>query len=176
MPIEFSVMGKPVPQGSMTAVKAGNYVTMRHQQGGALAVWRAAIRLQLEGVEPTNEPISLALNFRLKRPNAHFGLSGGRKYVKPQFVDAVPHSTPDLDKLVRAVMDALTGVLYFDDRQVYWLVARKVYSTIEGLDGKAQISTTFGMAPDEGNSASEGQGDLPSLWETGSRDSGSHST
>ena len=166
--IEWSVQGKPVPQGSMTAVKAGNYVTMRHQQGGALAVWRAAIRLQIGDMEPTHDPVALALNFRLKRPKAHLGLAHGKVFVKPAYVNDVPHSTPDLDKLVRAVMDALTGVLYYDDRQVYMVSARKVYSAIEGLDGKAHSYNAVGVETDAGDSPREGQGDMPSLWETGS--------
>lgn len=168
--IEFHVQGRPVPQGSMTAVRAGNYVTMRHQQGGALAVWRAAIRLQLEGVEPTRNPVELVLLFRLKRPKAHLGLSGGKVYVKPQFLYEVPHSTPDLDKLIRAVMDALTGVLYYDDRQVYRVLASKGYGAIEGLDGKAQIHDAVRLGKDARDSASQGQGRLSDLLETGSTD------
>ena len=33
----------------------------------------------------------------------------------------------DIDKLSRAVLDALTGVAYLDDRQVIQLEARKAY-------------------------------------------------
>lgn len=167
MQVEFHVIGHPVPQGSMTAVRAGKYVTMRHTQGGALAVWRASIRLQVADMEPTREPVALALNFKLKRPNTHFGLAHGKRYVKPDFRYAVPASTPDLDKLIRAVMDALTGVLYFDDKQVYSLAAQKVYSNIEGLDAKAQTPDAAGMGEQEKDSDSAGQGDMPSLWETG---------
>ena len=41
------------------------------------------------------------------------------------FTSACP---PDIDKLCRAVLDALTGVMYADDRQVVALSARKVCS------------------------------------------------
>jgi Holliday junction resolvase RusA-like endonuclease len=168
MQIEIHVPGKPVPQGSMTAVRAGNYVTMRHQQGGALAVWRAAIRLQCGDITPTRNPVYLALNFRLKRPRSHLGLSRGKVYVKPQYLYALPSSTPDLDKLVRAVMDSLTGVLYFDDSLVYMIVARKVYNAIEGLDAKA--SDAVGLESHPSDSDSSGQGDMQTLWETGRTD------
>jgi Holliday junction resolvase RusA-like endonuclease len=166
MLIEFHVNGHPVPQGSMTAVKAGaGYVTMRHTQGGALAVWRASIRLACGDTEPTREAVSLAMNFRLKRPKAHLGLQGGKVYVKPQYLYDVPASTPDLDKLIRAVMDALTGSLYLDDRQVAQIVARKVYSKIEGLDVKAE--TYSRLEQNEETSYPQGQGNMRSLWETG---------
>lgn len=39
---------------------------------------------------------------------------------------------PDLDKLVRAVGDALTGILYEDDSQVVLVRARKQYALSTG--------------------------------------------
>ena len=42
--------------------------------------------------------------------------------------------SPDLDKLVRSVLDALTGYAYIDDRQVGSLVASKEWT---GPDDKA---------------------------------------
>lgn len=45
----------------------------------------------------------------------------------------VPHcSTPDVDKLARAVLDALQGVAYHDDKQVTELEARKFYADVDG--------------------------------------------
>lgn len=59
-------------------------------------------------------PVSLVLIFLLPRSK--------RCAATSRF----PHVTrPDLDKLVRAVKDALTGVLYADDGQVQLLLAQK---------------------------------------------------
>jgi Holliday junction resolvase RusA-like endonuclease len=41
---------------------------------------------------------------------------------------------PDLDKLVRAILDSLTGVVWRDDAQVVDIVARKVYAETPGVD------------------------------------------
>jgi Holliday junction resolvase RusA-like endonuclease len=41
---------------------------------------------------------------------------------------------PDLDKLVRAVLDALTGIAYLDDKQVVAINARR---TLLGPDALA---------------------------------------
>lgn len=41
---------------------------------------------------------------------------------------------PDLDKIVRAVLDACTGVVWRDDAQVYWVEAEKVYGPRPGVD------------------------------------------
>jgi Holliday junction resolvase RusA-like endonuclease len=38
-----------------------------------------------------------------------------------------------LDKLIRAVLDALTGIAYIDDGQVVEITASKIYSQYAGL-------------------------------------------
>lgn len=45
-----------------------------------------------------------------------------------------PAVKPDIDKLLRAVFDSLTGVAYEDDGQVVSLVSRKEYGTPERLE------------------------------------------
>jgi len=44
-----------------------------------------------------------------------------------------PFKRPDIDKLARAVLDALTGVAYEDDEQVVKLVASKEYTDNPGV-------------------------------------------
>jgi Holliday junction resolvase RusA-like endonuclease len=45
----------------------------------------------------------------------------------------VPHCTvPDVDKLARAVLDALQGVAYHDDKQVTELITGKYYAEVDG--------------------------------------------
>lgn len=45
----------------------------------------------------------------------------------------LPAKKPDLDNVIKAVLDALNGVAYRDDSQVCWLFARKVYGSNEGV-------------------------------------------
>ena len=42
---------------------------------------------------------------------------------------------PDLDKLTRAVIDAMTGIMYDDDCQVIHILAKKQYVDFEKLEG-----------------------------------------
>ena len=50
-------------------------------------------------------------------------------FVRPRGCKrAVPCVRPDVDKLDRALLDALTGVAYDDDGQVIGMSSRKVYS------------------------------------------------
>ena len=54
---------------------------------------------------------------------------------KPKTVKrAYPTVAPDLDKLVRAVLDALTGICYLDDSQVTDIRASKVYGSSTGVE------------------------------------------
>jgi Holliday junction resolvase RusA-like endonuclease len=57
------------------------------------------------------------------RPAGHYGKRG----LLPRFEDAWPDRRPDIDKLSRALMDALTMIVYRDDGQVVMLDATKRY-------------------------------------------------
>ena len=128
----FSVEMRPVPQGSMTA--SYNRVTgishVHHVQGSALALWRAAIREEARkaGVQKSYAPIIVTIDFGMTRPKAHMQLRGGKYVPKQKYADAIPALMPDIDKLARAVLDALTGVAYNDDAQVVGLHCTKVYA------------------------------------------------
>lgn len=67
--------------------------------------------------------MELALFFRFPRPRSHF-LKSGLRPNAPGYVTR----TPDIDKLARAALDALTGVAFLDDKQVAVLRASKEYS------------------------------------------------
>lgn len=44
---------------------------------------------------------------------------------------------PDVDNIAKSVMDALNGVAYDDDKQIIWLVIRKMY-------GEPRVEVTIG--------------------------------
>jgi Holliday junction resolvase RusA-like endonuclease len=103
---------------------------VHHVQGAALAQWRASIRLAARnaGAVILTAPVFISISFGCVRPQAQTRLLGGKRIPLPKYINARPAVAPDLDKLVRAVLDALTGVCYEDDAQVVSLGARKVYS------------------------------------------------
>ncbi len=45
-----------------------------------------------------------------------------------------PIKKPDIDNIVKAVLDGINGIVYLDDKQVVDLHLTKVYSTKEGID------------------------------------------
>jgi len=69
----------------------------------------------------------------MQRPKHHLQLRAGKYVPKPKYVDVMPAMMPDIDKLVRAVMDSLSGLAYRDDAQVIILTASKVYADITSI-------------------------------------------
>lgn len=114
----FFVKGKPVPQGSMKFIRPG---VMIHSRSQDLAIWRADIarNAELFGFKPVAVAVKVELDFIVTKP----------KSTKRAF----PSVKPDLDKLVRAVLDGLTGVVYEDDSQVIMIKASKTYGENQGV-------------------------------------------
>lgn len=118
--LSFTVPGRPIPQGSMTHIGGGKFI---HKP--ELVAWRkkvlevALLKARQAGwVLPLDKPVMIAARFYLPRP------------AKPRFT--VPATRPDLDKLQRAIGDALApkhglGVLAEDSRIHKW-VADKTYT------------------------------------------------
>ena len=93
-----------------------------HSQGSALAAWRSAIGLSAKaaGAKPHLEPVEIEMVFTMLKP---------RTVTRPE-----PSVAPDLDKLVRAVLDGLTAIAYRDDGQVTLITASKVYGDQPGVE------------------------------------------
>lgn len=93
-----------------------------HTQGSALAAWRSAIALKAReaGATPVEGALELDMTFTMPRPRT--------------VTRAYPTVPPDLDKLVRAVLDGLTAIAYRDDSQVTALTARKEYGEQIGVE------------------------------------------
>ena len=120
--IEFRVNGLPVPQGSMKVING----RVLHSQGSALAVWRSTIAWEatLAGCKPEEGAMKVMLIFIMPKP---------KTVKRPE-----PSVAPDLDKLTRAALDALTSVAYVDDGQVTEIHAVKIYGNTPGVEVRLQ--------------------------------------
>jgi crossover junction endodeoxyribonuclease RusA len=130
--LTFVVYGLPAPQGSKKSLGNGILV----ESSKAVTPWRtdckhAALACIPHDWDPSL-PMAVSVVFRFKRPQTHIGKKG----VKPS---APEHNTSgrhgDLSKLVRSTEDALTGVVYDDDRQIVTLAASKRYCTTDEPQG-----------------------------------------
>ena len=127
MNLQFTVLGQPIPQGSTRAfipkgwkrpvITAANSKTMPWRQEIAGVALTEAQRSGFQMV--VGAPVRIVTEFMFDRP----------KSVKVPF----KITKPDLDKLLRSVLDALTGVLFKDDSQVIESHAYKRFQSPAGV-------------------------------------------
>ncbi|HVJ98946.1 MAG TPA: RusA family crossover junction endodeoxyribonuclease [Acidimicrobiia bacterium] len=128
--VTIDVRGMPRPQGSMKLHTLPNGRAAARYPAGVY-VWRGQVQAAVAGIEceQFTGPVELRLGFDMPRPLAHYGTGKNAGVLKRSAPD-VPHTAPDLDKLVRCVNDAITDAgLWRDDAQVAVIVAAKRYVT-----------------------------------------------
>lgn len=128
--VTFEVAGLPQPQGSKTIAAAAGGRGYVREDNPNVKPWRHAITAAaaeaMDGADLLDGPLLLDVTFRFPRPKSHYrtGRNAGRlKHGAPVFCP----TRPDLDKLVRALGDAITGTVCRDDAQVAEVEAVKVY-------------------------------------------------
>lgn len=130
--IAFVVLGVPQPQGSAKAfvpyawakaavrAKTTPRAIVTHDNPRVKG-WQQLVAEQAQSVVGDGAlflgPVVLTVTFRLPRPISL------PKHVRHHT------KTPDLDKLVRAIGDGLSGVVFLDDKQIVDLHARKIYTS-----------------------------------------------
>lgn len=132
--IIIDVLGTPAPKGSARAFyKAGmkRAVVVKDnsekQKSWDGAVRAAALEAIGERVDPVyiERALVVVIEFKLARPSGHWHpTKGGLKPSAP----AAPRGKPDIDKLARTTLDALTGIAFDDDGRIVDLVTRKRYA------------------------------------------------
>ncbi|WP_312811096.1 RusA family crossover junction endodeoxyribonuclease [Corynebacterium variabile] len=128
----FHVAGVPAPQGSKNAYRRGGRVVLV-ESSKKVKPWRAAVAqaatIAYLHAEPIDGPVTVEVEFILPRP----------KSLPKRITDMV--RKPDLDKLVRSTLDALSGIAYVDDNRVTRIVATKTYAA-SPEDAGATITIT----------------------------------
>lgn len=119
--VSFFAHGVPQPQGSARAfvMNGRARITSDNKQ---LKDWRAVVSNAAQDHAPASPwerkcGVSLHLTFRFARPASH-----------PKRIRPLHTVKPDVDKLARSVLDALTGILYADDSQVNVVTLVKEYA------------------------------------------------
>lgn len=160
--LNITVPGVPQPKGSMRSFvpKDRRGQLVRDPRNGRLKIsmtnnspltreWQHRVsyfaKSALPGAVPAEGAYRVTGAFKFQRPTSHLlrgvdSLTGLPRMRK----DAPPRHTykPDLDKLIRAVLDALTGIVYPDDSQVMELDFSKSWSlTDSGVWLKVEVLT-----------------------------------
>lgn len=126
--LTIDVSGDPASQGSHSVIH-GRIVQVnsaKHKRWRN-AVAFAALDLVTDGWELLDEPLELSVIFYMPRPQ-----SVTREH---------PAVMPDVDKLLRAVFDSLSGVIYVDDSRIVRATAQKVYADDRGPGASIRVNT-----------------------------------
>src|SRR5690606_1470441 len=83
-----------------------------------------AAKAALQGRSFGASPVMVYLDFVMPRPKGHLGTGKNAGQVRAG-APGIPTTKPDIDKLARLVLDALTGLAWRDDSQVARLSAAK---------------------------------------------------
>ena len=126
--IEFVAVGTPRPGGSKRGflVPGTKHVSIT-DASKKVKSWRETVKaaaLREYDGPLLSGALELGLLFFFSRPRAHYGTGRNFELLKPS-APTEHTQKPDTTKLVRAVEDALNGVIWIDDRQIVWQVARK---------------------------------------------------
>jgi Holliday junction resolvase RusA-like endonuclease len=124
----FVVLGVPAPKGSTVSFMGAHGLVTKSDSKG-LAGWTQAVGWAARCAHVPLAPEGVGV-----RVTAIF------QFVRPKSVKSRPHPVvkPDIDKLTRALLDALTHVAYHDDAQVVTLECVKVY----GADARTTVQVS----------------------------------
>lgn len=127
--VDFWVPGKAVGAGSKRALprRGGGPPIVMDTTGQRGKDWRASVQhaanIEMSGRPLLEGPLILEVRFYILRPKGHHRSGKHANELKPNAPE-YPVVTPDATKLVRAIEDAMNGVVWHDDKQV---VSQHVY-------------------------------------------------
>jgi hypothetical protein len=139
--LEFTVYGTPIPQGSTKAFLPKGWtrpiVTADNKK---TKPWRQEIAgACLEAMGDKHHPALGNTDLMPAGRNVPIRIEVRFFFPRPKSVKALDKTTkPDLDKLIRSALDALTGIAFDDDSQVTEVHACKLF----GMPARMEIRIT----------------------------------
>jgi Holliday junction resolvase RusA-like endonuclease len=116
-PITITIPGRPQPLQRHRMARSRSYDTAQNRRN-KYAVQQAALQV-LGAAKPLSGPLAIEATFAFVRPK-----SAPKRRTMPEV-------KPDVDNLVKLLLDALNGVVWRDDAQVVEMRARKIYANVE---------------------------------------------
>jgi len=135
MLINFSVPGKPRPQGSAKWIKSKTTGKSFPVPNEELENWRARVTMfaskAMGEAPPFDRSVVLHAVCRFARPKSHYRTGKYSHILRNDAPAENEHFVkPDVDKLERAIMDSMTGVVYHDDCQVSDTRIKKIWGGV----------------------------------------------
>ncbi len=131
--VRLTIPGRPRPKGSSKWIPSATTGKSVPAHNANLEHWTASVTLAAQrsyGRSPTDGGVRVVIDCFFRRPKAHYR-TGRKAHLLREDAPSVHVQTPDVDKLARAILDALTGVIYHDDSQVSALMVTKAWSDVD---------------------------------------------
>lgn len=124
--INFSVPGQPVAKGRSRSVRRGNKIghytpqaTVSYENLVRMAAWE-----KMQGKQIISGPAKVDISLFFKIPQSW----AKNKRLAALSGEIMPTIKPDCSNVLKAIEDALNGVVWDDDKQVIEVIVRKFYS------------------------------------------------
>ena len=124
--MSFCVRGEPQGKARPRFAPGGNIYTpptTKKYEAEILTAYRAAAA-KVGWKEPPSGYASMSLTVGYKIPKSASKAKRGKMLEQ----EILPDKKPDLDNVIKVVLDALNGVAYKDDKQVVMIHAQKYYT------------------------------------------------
>lgn len=125
--IKFTVPGSPVPKGRARAFVRNGKIA--HYTPEETARYEDIVRAEANKMMwacVADGPVSVKIKLFIKIP-ASFNK---KKKDEARNGEIRPTSRPDIDNYIKAICDAMNGIVYNDDSQVVKMTAEKYYSEL----------------------------------------------
>lgn len=123
--IEFQVLGDPKALKRHRMGRGFNY----DPSAGDKATFAQIAQVKAPAV-PFNVALFVQITFYFARPKSHYGTGKNSGILKPN-VGNYHTSKPDVDNLIKFVLDALNGIFWKDDGCISHVISAKIYT--EGM-------------------------------------------
>lgn len=142
-PFTFDLVGVPSPQGSKSVTRRGQLIEGSSAHGRAKwKQWRATATVQAHAAwraakqrQPIDGPIAVTIRFALPMPASRPAPIRHRGWN--------PHTVkPDIDKLARSTLDALTAAGVIRDDARVWRLHLEAVETVDAPGATVTIHTT----------------------------------
>ncbi len=121
----FTVYGRPQQKGSKSSFagkrKDGSTYHGVRDMNPRAKQWQGAVTdkaAEAHEGDPWDGPVILYVTFFFGRPKSHYGTGRKARKLKPSAPEEHTQA-PDLSKLTRTLEDAMNGVVYANDCQIY---------------------------------------------------------
>lgn len=122
----FEVEGKPIGKGRPRHTRTGHIYTDKKTENYEARIWYAC-KKAMAGEPPSEEALSVEIDQCFAIP------ASASKRAKAAMLagEIRPTKRPDIDNVIKSVLDGCNGAAWVDDKQVVRIKARKVYAEEE---------------------------------------------